>query len=204
MINDRHSRVDRHTLESYQGYNAHVYRYTADDDYKIGSSKYPVAPLLYKANSLVGKHSYSYDTAILFMFLCVARWEREEWIRKMEDFLKKHIEIISPAIIEVLFKYNYDKLIRLLEWFADEIICQIIAFRKDKGLVCSETVALIYNEANPVGKYHIEKPLTASTSPPSKKAVLKVNVAAKESLDRFISLLEETDLMLSTHDETLD
>lgn len=187
--------VKRNLLETYRGIDVHVYRYAVDGELKLGTPGYPVQPLADRAKWLAKQDlNYSYTTAILFMFLCVTRWEREEWIQEMEDFLKRHVRIVNPEVIDILFKLNHDKLTRFFEWMADEMIRRIVAFRKDEGLVCSETVATIFNETEPVGKYHIDKPLNVAQNKAHEPVTLEHSSSAKEALEKFVSLLEHNEI----------
>ncbi len=156
------SGVKRNPLEHYKGTNTDVFRFVKDNQQVLGTEKYPVEPLLQLADNIVNEDlNYSYNTAILMIFLCITRWERNSWIEAMMNFLKSHLRSVNPQLIDFLFKANHDKLIEFFEWMADEMIRQIVSFRNDKGLVCSETVAAIFNQAEPKEKYKIVKPLTA-------------------------------------------
>ncbi|XWN37693.1 MAG: hypothetical protein ROO71_01965 [Balneola sp.] len=156
------SGVKRNPLKHYKGTATDVYRFVKDDQEVLGSDEYPAEPLLQLADKIVKEElAYSYNTAILMIFLCITRWERNSWIEAMMNFLKSHLRSVNPQLIDFLFKANHDKLIEFFEWMADEMIRQIVSFRNDNGLVCSETVAAIFNQAEPKGKYNIEKPLTS-------------------------------------------
>lgn len=157
--------VDRNPIDHYKGTETDVYRFVEKGKQVLGTQEYPVEPLLALADEIVNEDlNYSYNTALLMIFLCITRWEREAWIKDMETFLKNHLKSVNPVLIDLLFKVNHDKLIEFFEWMADEMIRQIVSFRNDNGLVCSETVAAIFNQAEPKGKYKIEKPLTAIQS----------------------------------------
>lgn len=153
------SGVKANPIAHYMNTVTDVYRFTKNGD-ELGSKIFPTDPVLQKAKWLVDQElEYSYETAYLYMFLCVTRWEREQWIKDIQAFLENHIKAVDPKYIELFFKAYRQQILQFFEWMADEIIRLIIAFRDDKGLVCSETVALIFNDAKPTGKYHLEKPL---------------------------------------------
>ncbi len=153
--------VKANPIEHYIGTPTDIYRFQKDG-YELGSKEFPVEPLLKTAEDLVNKHlEYSYDTAYLYIFLCLTRWKRNEWIKEIEDFLKSRFSAEHGKFIDLIFNKYHDQIVMLFENIADEIVNQVVAFRNDKGLVCSETVAYIYNRTKPEGKYHIEKPLTS-------------------------------------------
>lgn len=156
------SGVNANPISHYMDTVTDVYRFTNSGE-GLGSEAYPTDPVLQKANWLVDQDlDYSFETAYLYMFLCVTRWNRAQWIEDVQKFLEIHVKAVDPKYIELFFKVYHHKIVQFFEWMADEIIRLIIAFRDDKGLVCSETVAYIFNKAEPVGKYHLEKPLDSS------------------------------------------
>ncbi len=157
--------VDRNPIDHYKGTETDVYRFVEKGKQVLGTQEYPVEPLLALADEIVNEDlNYSYNTAILMIFLCITRWERNSWIEAIMNFLKSHLQSVNPELIDFLFKVNHDKLIEFFEWMADEMIRQVVSFRNDNGLVCSETVAAIFNQAEPKSKYKIEKPLSAIQS----------------------------------------
>lgn len=192
--------VCRNPIDHYKGTDTDVYRFVKNEAFVLGTKEYPSDPLLKLANDIVEeKLDYSYTTAILMIFLCITRWEREEWVKNMETFLKNHVKDINPAIIDILFKVNYDKLLEFFEWMADEMIIQVAKFRKDHGLVCSETVAIIFNEAEPEGKYRIEKPLTSQLSNSFEEAeLLEKDEKSELVLTEFTELLKEASFPLQS------
>lgn len=182
--------VQRNPIEEYKGTNTDVYRFVKDG-FVLGTNQYPSEPLVELADDIVKEElNYSYTTAIMMIFLCITRWEREQWIKNMEVFLKEHIRDINPTVIDIIFKQNHDKLVEFFEWMADEMILQVAKFRKDKGLVCSETVAAIFNQAEPRGKYHIEKPLSYQViEKPDMPILLNKDEQSDSALTKFISEL---------------
>lgn len=167
--------VRRNPIDHYKGTSTDVYRFVKNQKQVLGSQDYPLEPLLELADEIVNEElDYSYNTAILMIFLCITRWERNSWIDAIMNFLKSHLRSVDPDFIDFLFKANHEKLVEFFEWMADEMIRQIVSFRNDNGLVCSETVAAIFNQAEPKGKYNIEKPLTSEN--PDKKALQKTTI----------------------------
>lgn len=158
------SGVKANPIEHYQNTITDVFRFIKDGQ-ELGSDELSTAPLLKNSQDLIDQNlSYSYETAYLYILLCITRWKREEWIQEILNFLKAQIPENQSRYIEFFFEAYHDKIVLVFEWMADEMIRQIVKYRNDDGLVCSETVAKIYNEAKPVGKYHIEKPLTSALS----------------------------------------
>ena len=191
------SGVKANLIDHYKATITDVYRFTKNGK-ELGSEEFPTLQLVEMAQSLVDQNlSYSYETAYLYILLCFSRWKRQEWIRKMKNFLKAHLSANSSSYIELIFNAYHDKIVMLFEWMADEMIRQIIAYKKDDGLVCSETVAKIYNEATPVGKYHIEKPLTLNLNNDQDIPELKNSQMDKNTLDKLIDSLENMKIMTS-------
>lgn len=186
--------VEKNPIDHYKGVPTDIYRFSKDGNLKLGSPDYPVQPLLDVSEAIVAQElNYSFNTAILYMFLSVTRWERAAWIEAMKEYLKAHVTSISPSLIDFFFVMNHDKLLAFFEWMADEVIRQIVKFRKDDGLVCSETVAAIFNNAEPKGKYHLEKPLTAA-APNSiqNNTSISSNPDAEQKLQAFADALGES------------
>ena len=162
------SGVKANPIDHYTDTITDVYRFIKNDK-ELGDLALPIEPLLEESQLIVDQHlNYSYQTAYLYILLCLTRWKREEWIQTILDFLKGKLSSNASQFVEILFTVYKDKLIAIFEWMADEMIRQIVNFRNDDGLVCSETVAKIYNETKPFGKYQIDKPLLIDTksSPP--------------------------------------
>jgi hypothetical protein len=160
-----------------------------------------VQPLLNLAHEIVEEElDYSYTTAILMIFLCISRWNRNSWIDAMKRFIKDHLKKVNPTLIDLLFKANHDKLIMFIEWFADEMILQVAKFRNDKGLVCSETVAAIFNQTEPVGKYHIQKPLKLASN--NSSSLLSVDINTSMKIVEFVNELVETKLKVQNKNQS--
>ncbi len=192
--------VRRNPIDHYSTTNTDVYRFIKDGK-QLGTDEYPVQPLLTLANEIVEENlDYSYTIAILMIFLCISRWERDSWIQALEKFITEHLQKISPSVIDMLFKVNHDKLVEFFEWFADQMILQAAKFRNDKGLVCSETVAAIFNQAKPVGKYHIQKPMTLTTK--NEPSLLSVDGDTEALIEEFFSNLSASQLPLKTAKST--
>mgnify|MGYP003631839513 FL=1 len=184
--------VRRNPIDHYKSTNTDVYRFVKNDKQVLGTEEYPVNPLLELADEIVNENlNYSYNTAILMIFLCITRWERETWIKDMETLLKNHLKSVNPNLIDLLFKANHDKFIELFEWLADEMIRQIVAFRSDNGLVCSETVAAIFNQAKPEGKYKLEKPLNSATIPHKEEE--SIQLSPEDSENEWTEFFNELD-----------
>lgn len=185
------SGVNANPLEHYKDTITDVYRFQKDGN-ELGSNELPNTPLLEEAQKLVDQNlNYSYETAYLYILLCLTRWKRDEWITLMKDSLKAQLSENKSSYIELIFNIYHDKIVMLFEWMADEMIRQIVAYRKDDGLVCSETVAKIYNEALPIGNYHIEKPLSADSNPPIRSKQQDGEPIGEHILDTFIESLKE-------------
>jgi len=194
------SGVKANPIDHYKNTITDIYRFTKNGQ-ELNSEEFPCLPLVEKAHWLVDQNlSYSYETAYLYILLCLTRWKREDWIYAMKESLKNRLSANNSAYIELIFSLYHDKIILLFEWMADELIRQIVAFRKDDGLVCSETVAKIYNEAKPEGSYHIEKPLNITTSTSFDSKQLK-NENVNEAV--FAELSESLDEMPAMYSKSL-
>jgi len=194
--------VKRNPIEHYKGTNTDVFRFVKDDEFVLGTDDYPVEPLLELSQEILDEDlDYSYTTAILMIFLCITRWERNQWIKSMEAFLKDHVHSINPVIIDIIFEQEHDKLIEFFEWMADEMILQIARFRDDNGLVCSETVAAIFNQSEPKGKYHINKPLNSPASSLKnnrRSLLLKTDKETHETIREFVDELKHVSFPVRT------
>lgn len=187
------SGVNRNDISHYKNTITHVYRWIKNDDYVLGRPDYPVQPLIDTSNHIVEqKLPYSYSTAYLYMFLCFTRWKREEWIALMKTFLQAHLAEFTHPFIEELFQKHAQKLHVFLEWLADDIIDKILSFRHDKGMVCSEFVAAVFNTSPPEGKYTIEKPLLTSANIHGANALLVTSENDIIDLQNFGELLVTT------------
>lgn len=197
------SGVKANPLGHYKDTVTDVYRFQKDGN-ELGSNEFPEAPLLEEAQKLVEQNlSYSYQTAYLYILLCLTRWKRDEWITLMKEFLEAQLSSNKSSYIELIFNLYHDKIVMLFEWMADEMIRQIVAYRKDDGLVCSETVAKIYNEALPIGNYHIEKPLSVNSNSPLRSAPQNGEPVDEHILDNFTELLGKMELRTSTEFEPI-
>jgi len=175
-----------------------VYRYQKDGHW-VGSAQLPVGPLLHKAQSLVDLHwPYGFDSAYLLGILCVTRWERAKWVDNIRDILIRHApfpELEEPIgkLIEQ-FRPQIDALIEHLIVLALDAVRK---YRERKGYVCSQTVAVIFNEAGDAqhapGTYEIEKPTYALRATPALALVAQPGseadgVAACEDLIRSLGV----------------
>jgi hypothetical protein len=139
-----------------------VYRYHRDDHW-VGDPDLPVAPLLQEAQALVDRHwTYGFDSAYLLAILCVTRWNRSQWVDHIRDLLVRHAGPDWEAEIDALFRSyrpQIDAIVEKLIVLALEVVRK---YRDRKGYVCSQAVAVIYNEAgdanSPAGTYRITKP----------------------------------------------
>ena len=192
--------VGRNAIDHYKGTETDVYRFVENGKQVLGTQEYPVEPLLALADEIVNENlKYSYNTAILMIFLCITRWEREAWIKYMETFLKNHLKSVNPVLIDFLFKANHDKLIEFFEWMADEMIRRIVAFRNDNGLVCSETVAAIFNQAKPEGKYKLAKPLNSAAIPHKEEESIQLSPEDSENdWTEFFNQLDRSEFPLKS------
>ncbi len=194
------SGVKANPIEHYIGTPTDIYRFQKEG-FELDSKEFPVEPLLKTAEDLVNKNlNYSYDTAYLYIFLCLTRWKRNEWIEEIESFLKTQISSKHSKYIELIFTQFHVQIVMLFENFADEVINQVVAFRKDKGLVCSETVAYIYNRTKPDGKYHIEKPLTSfqTKSHQNNQISSTKESVTTEQLDEIVSYLNSFESIMNS------
>ncbi len=192
--------VGRNPIDHYKGTETDVYRFVENGKQVLGTQEYPVEPLLELADEIVNENlNYSYNTAILMIFLCITRWEREAWINAVMNFLKSHLKSVNPNLIDLLFKANHDKLIELFEWMADEMIRRIVAFRNDNGLVCSETVAAIFNQAKPEGKYKLAKPLNSVAIPHKEEESIQLSPEDSENeWTEFFNQLDRSEFPLKS------
>lgn len=187
--------IVRNDISHYKNTETHVYRFVHDDKLVLGTPEYPVEPLLDSSKKIVTDYKgipYSYDTAKLYMFLCFTRWKREEWIDLIREFLLSHTAKIAHPIVERFFQEHDHDLRAFLEWLADDIIDKILEFRKDKGMVCSEFVAAVFNTAEPKGHYELSKPLRSSASIKSAKNLLSVSEDDAKNLETLVELLQST------------
>ncbi len=192
--------IKANPIEHYKDTPTDIYRFQKDG-LQLGSIELPIEPLLETASELVNEDlEYSYETAYLYIFLCLTRWKRNEWINEIEAFLKAQISAKHAKYVELIFTQFHDQFVMLFEYIADEIINQVIAFRKDKGLVCSETVAYIFNRTSPSHKYHIEKPLTAISIKPSQfnqECSFEESIAT-EQLDEIVNYLNSFENIMNS------
>jgi hypothetical protein len=175
-----------------------VYRYQKDGHW-VGSPQLPVDPLLHKAQSLVDRHwPYGFDSAYLLAILCVTRWERAKWVDGIRDILIRHVP--SPELgeqIEKLIERFRPQIDALIEHLIVLALDAVRKYRKREGYVCSQTVAVIYNEATDArhapGTYEIEKPTYALRGTPALALVAQPRseadgVAACEDLIRSLGV----------------
>jgi hypothetical protein len=177
-------------ISTYSEDTVDVYHYQRDGG-RLGDPALPVDPLLRKAQDLVDRHwTYGFDSAYLLAILCVTRWHRAEWVDRIRDLLVRHAPAGWGAAIDALFQEFRPQIDGLIESLIVQALEVVRRYRDREGYVCSQTVAVIYNEAgdsqHPAGTYKIDKPsyeataqapaLLASPSPDEQDA------AARETL----------------------
>jgi hypothetical protein len=166
-----------------------VYRYHRDDHW-LGDPELPVDPLLQKAQALVDKHwTYGFDSAYLLAILCVTRWDRSQWVDHIRDFLICHAPSGWQEQIETLFHDFRPQIDVIVERLIVEALEVVRKYRDRKGYVCSQTVAVIYNQAgdakNPLGTYKITKPTYMAI------ATSKVQVAPPSPQEEGVAARDE-------------
>ncbi len=159
-------------ISTYSEDTVDVYRYHRDGHW-LGDISLPVDPLLQKAQALVDKEwPYGFDSAYLLGILCVTRWHRAEWVDCIRDFMVRHAYFSwLEEWIEDIFNENRPQIDALIEKLIVAALEVVRKYRERKGFVCSQTVAVIYNEAvdaeHAVGAYKIDKPTySVSSAPP--------------------------------------
>jgi hypothetical protein len=166
-----------------------VYRYHRDDHW-LGDPELPVDPLLHKAQALVDKHwTYGFDSAYLLAILCVTRWERGRWVDHIRDVLTRHAPSGWQEQIETLFHDFRPQIDAIVERLIVDALEVVRKYRDRKGYVCSQAVAVIYNQASdanhPLGTYEITKPTHVA------KATLKALVAPTSPLEEGVAARDE-------------
>ncbi len=155
-------------ISTYSEDTVDVYRYHRDDHW-VGDPFLPVDPLLEKAQSLVNLHlPYGFDSAYLLAILCVTRWHRGEWVDRIRDLLVRHMPSRWEELINTLFRKFRPQIDAMIEALIVRALEVVRKYRDKKGYVCSQTVAVIYNEAgdakHSVGTYKIAKPTYATAA----------------------------------------
>ena len=98
------SGVKANPIEHYQDTITDIFRFIKDGQ-ELDSEELSVAPLLKNSQNLIDQNlSYSYETAYLYIFLCLTRWKREEWIQEIQNFLKAQIPKNQSHFIELFFE----------------------------------------------------------------------------------------------------
>jgi hypothetical protein len=137
----------------------------------LGDPELPVDPLLQKAQALVDKHwTYGFVDHIRDFLICHAPSGWQEQIERLfHDFRPQIDVIVERLIVEAL-----------------EVVRK---YRDRKGYVCSQTVAVIYNQAgdakNPLGTYKITKPTYMAI------ATSKVQVAPPSPQEEGVAARDE-------------
>lgn len=150
-------------ISTYKNNTVDVFRYIKDGE-QLGPPALPVDPLLSRAQALVDEHlPYGYDSASLLAILCVERWHRSQWVDSIRKILVHHVH--SRAVresIESLFDLLKPHMDHMIEELIVRALDVVRKYRDRKGYVCSQTVAIVYNEAadkgHPAGTYAIDKP----------------------------------------------
>ncbi len=186
-------------LESFDQDTVDVFRFQKKGEW-LGSANLPVQPLLSKAEELVGRHwKYGFDAAYLLAILCVTRWPREHLFERLRDIIVHH----APADIQEDLRKTLDALRPQIDWLLEKILVVALnvvnQYLSGNGYVCSQTVAVIYNEAgdadHPVGTYKIPKPDHAARpmqlllAPPA--TTRKELAACKEKIAQLRTELEK-------------
>jgi len=148
-----------------------VYRYRKEGQW-LGSPSLPVEPLLHKAQELVERHwPYGFDSAYLLAILCVSRWHRAEWVDRIRDLLVHHAPSrwIGEQLAKLVETYR-TPIDACFEKLVVEALDVVRKYRNRQGYVCSQTVAVIYNEAgdavHAAGTYELPKPSHALRAAP--------------------------------------
>lgn len=149
-------------ISTYSEDTVDVYRYHRDGHW-VGDRFLPVEPLLEKAQSLVDLHlPYGFDSAYMVAILCVTRWPRAKWVDNIRDLLVHHGPAGWEKMIDDLFQALRPQIDALIEALIVQALKVVQKYLDGKGYVCSQTVAIIYNEADdgepPTGRYKIVKP----------------------------------------------
>ncbi|KPJ87081.1 MAG: hypothetical protein AMJ53_18705 [Gammaproteobacteria bacterium SG8_11] len=158
-------------ISSYVNDTVDVYRFYKNNS-ELGSPELPVDPLLQKAQALVDEHlPYGFDGAYLLAILCVTRWHRSQWVDRIREILLHNAH--SPAVrdmMEKLFEQFRPQIDQVIEGLIVRALDVVKKYRDRKGYVCSQTVAIIYNEAAEAkrasGTYTIKKPSYALKAEP--------------------------------------
>lgn len=149
-------------ISTYSEDTVDVYRYHRDGHW-VGDRFLPVEPLLQRAQSLVDLHlPYGFDSAYMLAILCVTRWNRAEWVDRICDLLARYASADWRKMINELFQAFRPQIDGLIEALVVQALEVVQKYLDGKGYVCSQTVAIIYNEADdeehPTGTYKIVKP----------------------------------------------
>lgn len=157
-------------ISSYSEDLVDVYRYHKDGGW-LGDPALPPDPLLRKAQELVDlRWPYGFDSAYLLAILCVSRWHRAEWTVRIRDLLVNHAPHGLEQSIDLLFRTYHTQIDAMIERLIAMALEVVRKYRDRKGYVCSQTVAIIYNEASdpehPEGTYKIAKPSYADAGMP--------------------------------------
>lgn len=157
-------------ISTYSEDTVDVYRYHRDGQW-VGDPSLPVDPLLRKAQSLVDRHlPYGFDSAYMLAILCVTRWHRAEWVDRIRDLLVRYGPAGWEKTIDGLFQAFRPQIDALIEALIVQALRVVQKYLDGKGYVCSQTVAIIYNEAGdaeyPTGTYKIVKPTYAVAAEP--------------------------------------
>jgi hypothetical protein len=185
--------IARGDIARYKSFKTSVYRFSKNGKVVMGTPEFPSQPVIDVSNSIIAqKLPYSYTTAVLLALLCYTRWQRDEWIDRIEQFFIENLSRWMEPFIREWFKRNRKELRKVFEQMVVEAIEIILAFRKEKGMVCSEFVAAVYNRAEPVPKYFLEK---------SYKLTLEANKSIEQET---IDMNEELLLAIEQELQTID
>ncbi len=163
LVESRLTGLRENELSTYSEDTVDVFRYQREG-HAVGDACLPVSPLLQRAQALVDLHwPYGFDSGYLLAILCVTRWHRKEWVDRIRDLLLHGTD--SPWLekaIHELFDENRPRIDALVERLVTAALEVVRRYRNRQGMVCSQTVAVIYNEAcdgaHPAGSYAIRKP----------------------------------------------
>ncbi len=150
--------IARGDIARYKSFKTPVYRFSKNGKVVMGTPEFPSQPVIDVSNAIIAQHlPYSYTTAVLLAILCYSRWQRDEWIDRIEQFFIENLSRWMEPLVREWFKRNRKELRKVFEQMVVEAMELILAFRKEKGMVCSEFVAAVYNRAEPIPKYFLEK-----------------------------------------------
>lgn len=160
--------IKQTSLKDYQGGLMSVYRYHKDA-ISLGDRLLPAEPVLKKARELyeAGDIEYGYYHAGLLAIWCLFRAGEDA---VMDRVHAAFVLAFGPEAADMLFKLIGPETIKLL--LIDIFHRALDRWRQKKHLVCSEMVAVCFNQADGLGTYKISREL-------AKGAAITANVATQ-------------------------